>query len=184
MFKKSIILVSLFFAGCNVFAEDTSKLTHLNCRYDHSKTEFEFSKNYKGGDLESIKNNEVGYSLMISPSSTTVYHTFYWSNDDAYLNSDAWKKKSKWEKESSRMLFIGDIVYDDIHQTISAKFNPHPLKLGYSSSINGPYYGFSRMTNMISRRNGLFQMLLSNDEYSAILTGKCSVTTYDKLLLF
>jgi YHS domain-containing protein len=180
MFKKSIISASLILAGCNVLADDISKLTHLDCRYDHSKTEVTIKEDRIGKvsdadlaeALEWSKKNEIGYHVIISDLWTRVSHTFYWLHTWDF-NSDEWKKLSKREKASWKMRFDGKIAYYDSDEVILEKFSPHPMKLEYGSFNERVYW--SRMSNMISRKDGSFYIVLSSSDYTATLEGTCSV---------
>lgn len=183
MFKKSIIFASLLLVGCNVFAEDISKITHLDCRYDHSKTDVTINESQIGqisdADLAKtikwLKTYEVGYHVIISNLWTRISHTFYWLHTWDF-NSDNWKKLSKMEKASWEMLFDGKIAYQDSDEVILEKFSPHPMKLVYGSSdLKEGHHYWSKMSNMISRKDGSFFIELSRYNYTATFEGTCSV---------
>ena len=94
-------------------------------------------------------------------------------NEHRYFNSDEWKKLSKREKASWKMRFDGKIAYYDSDEVILEKFSPHPMKLEYGSFNERVYW--SRMSNMISRKDGSFYIVLSSSDYTATLEGTCSV---------
>jgi hypothetical protein len=183
MFKKSIIFASLVLVGCNVFAEDISKITHLDCRYDHSKTELAVNKSKIGSVsdsdtaelLKSIKQVEVGYHVIVTYLWTRVSHTFYYYHTwESY--PDEWDKLSKSKKASFKMLQDGKKAYYDLDETILKKIEPHPTKLEYDGSDVKDFHNFwSSMENMISRIDGSFHMKVSQHTYNAIYEGTCSV---------
>ena len=184
MSNKLIILTLLFFAGSKVFADDISKLIHLDCKYDHSKTQLSANNDLKDeindedlvNALEFTKKHDAGYYVIVSGLWTRVSHTFYWVPDLKNVSDDDWNKLSKWDQNSWRMRSSGKVVYYE--DSIFEKFDPHPTQLVYSSKefeMGETHHYWDWMENMISRRDGSFYMELSSDKYNVTYVGTCSV---------